>query len=124
MPWACSNEHSIAPTASEENTQMQVIIAIALFAQLLNPGRGYIDAEAELVMSSGHYAIESGEGCDDIVAGTNVEYLTLAGTTSAGALNPVGSDLLCYVTIGQQINDTPCAMNDDGVCDIAAIPDP
>lgn len=100
-----------------------MLIALVLLAQVLTGPQAYTVADPDqpdvidLAMDNGLYRIELGMGCDSMVADLNVEWLP--GSNNVGAIVPVGTTDLCNIYISGKINDTPCAMNDDGVCDVA-----
>lgn len=101
---------------------MSLLFLLAVLAQALVGPQVYTvvhpddESRLALVMDNGLYGIELGLGCDDITANMNVEYL--AGSGNVGAIVATGSDHTCNIYIDSKINDTPCATNDDGVCDV------
>lgn len=101
---------------------MALILAVALFVQILTGVQAYTaygdDWQPELVMDNGTYGIDLGLGCEDFLAGVNVEWL--AGSGNVGAIQAADSDHTCNVYINSKISDTPCAVDSDGVCDITS----
>jgi hypothetical protein len=99
---------------------MQLIITLALLAQIVAP-RGYItadqDGSLELTTYSGTYSIELGFGCDNITSNMNVE--VLPGSSGVGAIEALDSADVCNISIGDQLDPTPCTTT-DGLCDINA----
>lgn len=99
-----------------------MLLAAALFMQVaLHGPHAYTVSDPdtgalELSTQTGTYGLDLGWGCDGMTAGVNVE--VLAGSGGVAALVPIGSDVLCNVYIDQQIDNIPCAVNADGVCDL------
>lgn len=99
-----------------------MLLAVALFLQVVLHGpHAYTVSDPdtgalELSTQTGTYGLDLGWGCDGMTTGLNVE--VLAGSGGVAALVPIGSDMLCNVFIDQQIDNIPCAVNADGVCDL------
>lgn len=84
---------------------MQLLLALALIAQVVAPGRAWtMNGPSGLLLATADstYTLTLGEGCDSVVAGMTVEYLALAGTENAGAINPLDTDDLCFVTVAPE----------------------
>jgi hypothetical protein len=105
---------------------MSVIVALALFAQVLALPQAYTLSDPTTVMvaaepavdlatPSGVFLIGLGPGCNGIGAGQNVQ--VLYGSGDVGTINPIGSPQLCQIVFAAQVSDAPCATNADGVCD-------
>lgn len=94
-----------------------MLIALVLLAQVLTTPHAYLIGDpVALATTSGTYAVEFGQGCDEIMTLTNLELLP--GSGGVAALAPLDGDVVCNIYIGERQSDTPCAMNEDGVCDI------
>lgn len=97
---------------------MQALIALVL---LLSGVHGYTlpqdDGSMVLAMPSGRYALELGYGCDGMNVAQDVD--VSAGSAGVATIAPVDVDVLCDVFVGAPVSDEPCAMDADGVCDIA-----
>lgn len=101
---------------------MLIIVAL-LFLQALHGPHAYTvsdpdSGQLELSTQTGTYGMQLGWGCDDLTAGVNVE--VLAGSGGVASLAPIGTDTLCNVFIDQKVDETPCMVNADGVCDLDA----
>jgi hypothetical protein len=105
---------------------MPPLIALALvFAQVMGPA-AYTVANADnpeqidLATQNGTLQIELEVGCEWVMPWLNVEYLP--GSAGVAEIRDPSSGGLCSVYVSGRISDEPCAQNDLGDCDVAAIP--
>lgn len=93
-----------------------MLLALVLFAQVFVAPHAYLAGEPDaLATLTGTYAIERGEGCENVVAPVNVELLP--GSGGVAAIAPLGTDIVCNIFIGDRLSDAPC-LQADGVCDL------
>lgn len=104
-----------------------MLIALALFAQVTLSGiQAYTQPiinsdQLALVTPDGAFPLELGFGCDDIGPNMNVEFFP--GSGDVAGLSVPGDSLVCSVALDDPISSGHCFTNDDGNCDIAAVPD-
>lgn len=116
---------------------MTVILAVALFAQILTQGRAYTSADPinpdrlGLATPDGRYMIELTDtgDCSSITTAMNVQLWQVPsndGSRMDTAIKPIADDGevmdqdYCFVIVDRKMDDTPCFVNDDGVCDLAS----
>jgi hypothetical protein len=111
---------------------MSIIVAFALFAQVLNPlmpQAAYTTADPinedrlGLATLSGRYSVKLGERCESIGVGQNVviypyynipPWLTIASPEVHNLLDT------CQVLVYGRMSNTPCFTNEAGNCDVTA----
>ena len=99
---------------------MQALIALAMLAQLVGfPAYTYVDASGVvLATDTGRYRLQLGAGCEGYDVPENVS--VSAGSGGVASIEASGARFWCNVFIDWPVSDAACAVNDDGVCDIAA----
>ena len=95
------------------------LIALALLAQVASmPAYTYLDdGGVILATDSGRYRLDLGAGCEGYDVPENVE--VVAGSRGVASITAADAMFWCNVFIDQPVSDVPCAVNDDGACDIA-----
>ena len=95
------------------------LFALALLGQSLGISGYLLDAQAPdavLVLPTGRYEVALGPGCEFLEGDANVEVLV----GSSGSAVLIQSDQRCPALVGDLVDETPCAQNADGNCDVAA----
>lgn len=101
---------------------MQALIALAMLAQIAGlPSYTYVDDYGVvLATESGRYRLDLGAGCEGYDVPENVDLIV--GSGGVASISVPTAEFWCNVLIDTSLSDDPCAVNDDGICDIASEP--
>lgn len=101
------------------------IVAIALLAQSFGVPGYVLDAngpDAVLVTHDGVWEVAFGPGCEFLTGNVNVEigYGSSDPDGNVGAVL-IADDQRCSARQGNLLDPTPCAVNANDICDVAAL---